>query len=86
MARRYKATRTPQAVEELLGAVAAVVWFVTQGVGWLRLLAACTALGVGLLVGHAALTPVRGAASTWGPTTTVLAPAPPTAAPAVLGE
>lgn len=74
MTRRYKTT-TPAPLEAVLGAVAAVVWFVTQGVSWLRLLAAGVALGAAVLVGYSALGPVRAPASVWGPNSvTVVAP------------
>lgn len=85
MTRRYKTT-TPAPVELALGALAAVVWFVTQGVSWLRLLVGGVALAVVLGLAHTALAPVRSTASTWGPSTVVLAPSRvPTAAPAVPG-
>lgn len=70
MARRYKSV-PPAPVDAMLGAVAAGVWFVTQGVGWLRLLAAGVALGAVLAVGYSTLAPVRAPASTWGPVTAV---------------
>ena len=74
MTRRYKTT-TPAPVELALGWLAAAVWFVTQGVSWLRLLAAGTALGAALLVGYSALSPVRAPASMWAPSNpTVVAP------------
>lgn len=74
MTRRYKTT-TPAPLEAVLGWVAAVVWFVTQGASWLRLLAAGVALGAALLVGYSALSPVRAPASVWGPSSpTVVAP------------
>lgn len=74
MTRRYK-TNTPAPVEVALGWLAAAVWFVTQGAGWLRLLAAGVALGAALLVGFSALAPVRAPASTTAPVgVTVVAP------------
>lgn len=83
---RYTKTPGP-AVERVLGVVAAVVWFATQGAAWLRLLVGGVALAVVLGLAHTALAPVRGTASTWGPSTApvVLAPAwSPTAAPALV--
>lgn len=87
MAKRYKATTTPALVERALGLLAAAVWLITQGASWLRLLVAGVGLALALVVAHTALTPTRGAASTWGPNSvTVVAPARvPTAAPAVAG-
>lgn len=73
MARRSKETRTPAVVEGVLGMVAAVVWFITQGVGWLRLVAAGAALGAALLVATAVASRV-GPGSTWDPHFAVLAP------------
>lgn len=87
MAKRYKATSTPASVERALGLLAAVVWCVTQGVSWLRLLVGGVALALAVWLLPAVLYPVRGAASTWGPTTHTLAPAhASTAAPAVPHE
>ena len=66
MARRYKTT-TPAPVELALGLVAALVWGVSELVGWFRVLVATTAAVVMLDLAHTAVTPVRAAASVWGP-------------------
>lgn len=84
MERRYKTT-TPAPVELALGLLAAVVYGVTQGLGWLRLLVGGVALALALVVVHTAATPVRGAASISGANVTVLAPPRvTTAAPALV--
>lgn len=85
MAKRYKATSTPASVERALGLLAAVVWCITQGWGWLRVLVATVGLALALLVVHTGLSPARGAASTWGSTSVTVVSPPWTvpAAPAV---
>lgn len=67
---RYKTT-PPAPVELVLGALAALVYGITQGWGWLRVLVATVGLALALLVVHTGLSPVRGAASVWGPTSAV---------------
>lgn len=69
---RYKTT-TPAPVELALGWLAALVYGITQGWGWLRVLVATVGLAVALLAAHTGLSPVRAAASVWGPTSVVAA-------------
>jgi hypothetical protein len=76
---RLTTAQVPAPIETGLGLLAALVWWVSEGLGWLRVLIATTTAVVVLGLAHTAVAPLRSAASTWGQTT-VLAPALPVAA------